>query len=392
MPKEMEHATLSSTFMIYAFIKNSFWIPTQGVANGSSWLELCTTFYIAGGRTLDEDLTHPGYYEVGRLLESYRAFNRSLLQIVHTWMEPDYRFMFSPARVGETRLGVYGISSHVPCIKAERVVNSDMANELHKALSSLTTAWTKKGVEKVETGVLKAQPKKMKWAGRIPWHQWCKQEEACQTLPCHAQKYLKEALEAQEKQQELKLQEGKVGTMLAAQCKNTQALHVWTSFVVACPTCRARKEVGRTNLRRKAVWCRVSCKRCGHIHKASRWVCTCEKAWIGCSKHFQDGLKCHNPHSNTCKKGNPFERKGKSKEGKPNPRRGVGALGDKDEMVRPRGASTRGVKRRFLKLAGALELGTVRKQRRAAWLPKLQDQGSLTVARASTLKSASGHD
>ena len=140
--------------------------------NGSSWLELFATFYIADGRTLEEDLTHPDYYEVGRLLESYRAFKRSFLQIVHMWMDPDYRFMFSPARVGKTRLVVYGITSHVPYIKAERVVNSDMANELHKALISLTTAWTKNGVEKMEAGVLKAQPKRMKWAGRIPWHQW----------------------------------------------------------------------------------------------------------------------------------------------------------------------------------------------------------------------------
>ena len=99
------------------------------------------------------------------------------------------------------------------------------------------------------------------------------------------------------------------------------------SFVVHCPTCKGSKEVSRVNLRRRGAWNSVKCSRCEHLHKASRWLCCCIKPWIGCSVHFQEGLKCSNPkepRSTAAKRSPEAELEAKQKM-----RKTVGQLGEK---------------------------------------------------------------
>jgi hypothetical protein len=106
---DIDPAACQATFMIVAFIRNSRWLPTQGAKNGTSWIELFATFYIAGGRTLKNDFECPSYYEIGKFKDAYMEFRRLFHQIIQMWIAPEYRFMFEPARVGKARLSEYGI-------------------------------------------------------------------------------------------------------------------------------------------------------------------------------------------------------------------------------------------------------------------------------------------
>ena len=69
-------------------------------------------------------------------------------------------------------------------------------------------------------------------------------------------------------------------------------VHEFVPFLVTCPSCSAATDVGKSNLRQKGAWRGLRCKKCEHIHKASKWLCTCGQPWIRCSQHFMDGLKC----------------------------------------------------------------------------------------------------
>ena len=114
------------------------------------------------------------------------------------WVHPDYRFLFAPARVGKARLEQYGITSHLPCIRAERVVNSPMAVEIHKAMASITTTYTSSNATNLAKGALKIQPRRMKWRGRLPWHEWVAKSALENLLPVRAQRHQKEAEDEQD--------------------------------------------------------------------------------------------------------------------------------------------------------------------------------------------------
>eukprot|EP00973_Karenia_brevis_P044459 6157268-Karenia_brevis.AAC.1 len=92
----------------------------------------------------------------------------------------------------------------------------------------------------------------------------------------------------------MKQEEGILGKWFCSPGQE-EARSTWTSFVVRCPTCKAAKDIGQCNLRKGGAWSSIPCKRCGRVHKASKWQCPCDKAWIECAIHFQAGLKCRSP-------------------------------------------------------------------------------------------------
>ena len=152
---ELDNQEKDIVFSIFAFIRNSLWVPTSGATNGTSWVELFAAFYIGGGRTLKEDFQKPDYYEASSMIPSYREFRRIFMQVVRMWVHPDFRFLFAPARVGKARLERYGVISHLSCIKAERVTNSVMAKEIHRAMASLTVRYSRTNAENLGKGILK---------------------------------------------------------------------------------------------------------------------------------------------------------------------------------------------------------------------------------------------
>jgi hypothetical protein len=285
-----------TTFMIYAFIQNSRWIPTQGATNGTSWLELFAMFHLSGGRSLKEDFEENIFHEAGRLLSAYKAFKNNFTQIVQAWMPPEQRFMFAPARVNKARLAPYGITKHVPCIKAERITNGNMASELHKALVSLTTAWTKGKESALKEGNLKVTPAKIPWRGKIPWRQWAANSMSSRALRTQAEKHMQDAEKQEAAQQEKANMQEHAGRNIARQEEMRIARHA-PSFICICPTCAKAKELGRTNLRKKggSGWASLKCASCHRAHKASSWKCICGEAWIKCSIHFKQGIQCRAP-------------------------------------------------------------------------------------------------
>ncbi len=150
-------------FRVFAFIKQSFWIPTTDVEIGSSWVELYATFYILGGQSnfvLSQGPDPKAIHQrsTARLpntsdnlhatqmqfLEGLRNFTRVFKWVVMHCCQPQYRFLLQPARVGVARLEAYNIKNHVPCIKAERETKGRLGLLLHKAMASLTAPFNKK--------------------------------------------------------------------------------------------------------------------------------------------------------------------------------------------------------------------------------------------------------
>ena len=107
---DLDPACTLATYHMYAYIKNSRWAPVQGTVNGASWIELYATYRIAGGITNDKAGAGSIYQEHTGLLQDFRAFKHLFLGVVHTYVHLMFRFLFSPARVSEARLAVYGIS------------------------------------------------------------------------------------------------------------------------------------------------------------------------------------------------------------------------------------------------------------------------------------------
>ena len=266
---------------------------------------------------MKEDFQDTIYYEVGNFIQSYKDFRRLFLQVVRMWVHPDFHFLFAPARVGKARLEQYGIISHLPCIKAERVVNSRMAIEIHKAMASITTRHSMADASNLAKGTLKTQPCRMKWRGRVPWHDWVANNDLNKVLPAQAQRHQKEAEEDEEIQTaELAEYEKQEDPTIAPES---------VSFTLKCPKCQHCKDVGQYNLRLKGTWCSLQCKKCGTKTTASKWRCACGLLWTRCAKHFSLGLKCRRRKSFVVK----AQLKRKQKKNHRRLQQSVGRLGDK---------------------------------------------------------------
>ena len=117
-------------------------------------------YTIAGRKTITTEAE-----AVNGFLKGYREFVRLFRKVVNTWVSPQYRFLFAPARVGQARLECYGIQNHVLCIRSERISLGQIAEQLHQVLAGLTSKHSKTNAGKLACGNLNAKPKKIVWRG-----------------------------------------------------------------------------------------------------------------------------------------------------------------------------------------------------------------------------------
>ena len=145
-PDEIAASQIQAHFQMRSFIRSSQWAPVKGKINGTSWLELFIAFQLLGGRAISNEDPLSIFEEKNTLLLEYRAFKRVFLNIVHTCVDPECRFLFAPSRVGLARLSMYGITSHVPCIRAERYASPMIANLIHRALVGRMASYSLRNV------------------------------------------------------------------------------------------------------------------------------------------------------------------------------------------------------------------------------------------------------
>jgi hypothetical protein len=157
-----------------------------------------------------------------------------------------------------------------------------------------------------------------------------KKTSMCKLLPLQAQRHIKEAGEEGMKEKARKAEEGPIGNGIIHPSEEKRQAE-WTSFIVLCPTCQTTKEVGRSNLRMKGAWNGLKCKKCEHMHKASKWWCLCGQAWIGCHIHFHTGIKCKGQHS---VRPMPNKAKDISRPAGKDHQRKTGKLGDKAKATK----------------------------------------------------------
>ena len=69
-------------------------------------------------------------------------------------------------------------------------------------------------------------------------------------------------------------------------------VHFFFSFELVCSDCRTPKDVSAASHRTKGGWSCIVCRNCRAKHKASKWLCACNRPWTTCKSHFKEGLRC----------------------------------------------------------------------------------------------------
>ena len=173
-------------------------------------------------------------------LQEYRAVRRLFHNVVQTCVYPEFRFLFAPARAKEARLSKYGVTNHVPCIRATRCVAMTMATQLHRALVGIKNPYTRINETRMTQGTLKCRPGKPSWKGKVPWEQWVHANPMAGLLPGQAERHKSIAI-ADFCSMECRRSVGQQIHNCAL--RSAQESHS-ISFHLACHVCRKPLQVG----------------------------------------------------------------------------------------------------------------------------------------------------
>ena len=66
-----------------------------------------------------------------------------------------------------------------------------------------------------------------------------------------------------------------------------------------CPGCGHFKTVSRISLYKGGKWKQLQCMRCYSACTSRLWTCSCNQAWVGCSRHAPLGFACGTNRGNT---------------------------------------------------------------------------------------------
>ena len=66
-----------------------------------------------------------------------------------------------------------------------------------------------------------------------------------------------------------------------------------------CPGCGHFKTVSRISLYKGGRWKQLQCMRCFSACTSRLWTCSCNQAWVGCSRHAPLGFACGTNRGNT---------------------------------------------------------------------------------------------
>ncbi len=121
---------------IYNFLKTAKWQPTTEGRNGSSWLELLARYRQLGGQPLPKAEDNP-LARIPSLGKQLAAFTLACKQVTNTYITPQDRSLFRPARSKDKQLKQYGITNHLPCVSAILCLSRADASGLHERLTQL---------------------------------------------------------------------------------------------------------------------------------------------------------------------------------------------------------------------------------------------------------------
>ena len=222
-----------------------------------------------GGRACLQQEAATIFRKPPNLRQQLLTFTKHAKRVTDIFARPGDKLLFKPAKCSDPRLHAYGIDRHIPCICAEICLNTQHAEHMHKALTSIRADPTRKNNALLAQGKLRVLSGPLSKRGIPPWQRLGQGGYLTKSVDNYKEK--------------------------------VRALPHSSSYTDACPVpvflschdCGHCRDVQHIDLVHNAKWKPLYCKRCRINRKASKWLCECGMPWHACTVHRDIGFSCH---------------------------------------------------------------------------------------------------
>jgi len=163
---------------VWAFLDSTTWRATDAGANGASWVELLALYTSMGGCTHVSQLNAGPLTKPPTFREALAEFSRLTREVLALHAREGDKLLFLPARDKHRRLEHYGVTTHLPCIRAEAGMNGDVRAGVHRSLIALASRGGQPTYQASVEGRLKVVLRKMTMRGPPPWARHPAQSDA----------------------------------------------------------------------------------------------------------------------------------------------------------------------------------------------------------------------
>ena len=237
--------------------------PGHTCTQGTSWVELLCAFELMGG-SIDPSSRDDAAPRMS-LRNCLLSFVAMCRRVATLCMQTADSCFLKPSKSPSIRLRSLGFTNFVTCIAGNVVFPALVHGQLLACLVQLKGHLSKAKLTQLASGTLSVTPARLPLRGCPAWRRIFKVHPL---LPHGNQLFQPPA-----------------SVVLPSRT-------VPHDLAFGCPGCGHFKIVSRISLYKGGKWKQLHCMRCYSACTSRLWTCSCNHAWVGCSRHAPLGFAC----------------------------------------------------------------------------------------------------
>ena len=245
---------------LFTFWRASRWLPCgTSDQRPTTWLEAYAFFRYCGG---EGPLNVNPLIPVKSFRNRYHCFMQESKRFLRANLDASSAPFVNGYKERTLLLKHYGINSGLPALSASLCTTEELSSCLHTMLLTFNQSDDPE----------RLYNRRLKWPKADPWFHLIPKNPGLPRILLRHREHLEQSID---------IRGAKGGTRYAQPA----------SFELFCPHCKILKNCCRIKLYTTRVRS-IHCGECNLTSVASKWHCICEKPWLQCKMHRQQGFAC----------------------------------------------------------------------------------------------------